>query len=274
MKTSQFLLNITIFALFAFNTVAVEVTNIPTPIFNWMPKDTQGTNGIRLQYRDVNTTNYTDLAYAHDYTWITPGTPNNIPLVGALSSNKWAVQPSAVLNNQYNRDSVIRVRIDGQATRILIQGATGTDNSTSVLFYIYTGETNWGSPLWSGGPGSDFLITNNWKAGDELLFACNALGNDVNDWAWYQNLTLTGLKFPPQRPKVDIRTSQVELCWNTEPDAWYQLQYQSSLYADQWLPLHDWVSGDGNRYCTSDAILIGEPERFYRVIVTNSLPLP
>jgi len=35
---------------------------------------------------------------------------------------------------------------------------------------------------------------------------------------------------------LDIRVSQIELCWNTMTTNWYQLQYKSSLTSNRWTP--------------------------------------
>jgi len=70
-----------------------------------------------------------------------------------------------------------------------------------------------------------------------------------------------------------IRVSQIELCWDTLTNNWYQLQYESSLTANQWVPLMaNWLTGDGNRFCTNDAVTSDQVKRFYRLAVTNSPP--
>jgi hypothetical protein len=77
----------------------------------------------------------------------------------------------------------------------------------------------------------------------------------------------------PNHPQLDIRVSQVEICWQTATNMWYQLQYLSTLSTNQWLPLStNWVTGDGARFCTTDAIVVGTPQRFYQLSVTNSPP--
>jgi len=74
-------------------------------------------------------------------------------------------------------------------------------------------------------------------------------------------------------PRLDIRVSQVELCWETASNTWYQVQYRSTLTTNQWTPLTGtWITGDGTRYCTTNAILVGTPQRFYQLSVTNSAP--
>jgi hypothetical protein len=78
---------------------------------------------------------------------------------------------------------------------------------------------------------------------------------------------------PTVVPRLDIRVSEVEICWQTATHTWYQLQYSSALTTNQWLPLStNWVAGEGTRFCTTDAVVIGSPQRFYRLSVTNSPP--
>jgi hypothetical protein len=91
---------------------------------------------------------------------------------------------------------------------------------------------------------------------------------------WYE-IILSGVSVvvlpPPQR--LDIRVSQVELCWQTANNKWYQVQYRSALTTNQWTPLTGaWVTGDGARHCTSDGVLVSEAQRFYQLSVTNSPP--
>ena len=72
---------------------------------------------------------------------------------------------------------------------------------------------------------------------------------------------------------VSIRVSQVELCWDTRANYWYQLQLESALTTNQWVPfMTNWIAGDGNRFCTNDAVLANQVQRLYRVAVTNSPP--
>jgi hypothetical protein len=79
----------------------------------------------------------------------------------------------------------------------------------------------------------------------------------------------------PAPPELSIRTSQVELCWETRTNKWYQLEYVSLLTTNQWVPfMTNWFAGDGNRFCTTDAILAAPVQRYYRLAVTNSPPPP
>ncbi len=65
--------------------------------------------------------------------------------------------------------------------------------------------------------------------------------------------------------------SQVELCWQTATNRFYQLVYSSALTINQWTPFHtNWVAGDGTRHCETDAITAGGSTRFYRLLCTNA----
>lgn len=78
---------------------------------------------------------------------------------------------------------------------------------------------------------------------------------------------------PAPPPVLSIRVSQVELCWQTLTNTWYQLEYRSTPTTNQWLPLStNWVAGNGTNVCTTDAVLVGSPQRLYRLSVTNSPP--
>jgi hypothetical protein len=76
---------------------------------------------------------------------------------------------------------------------------------------------------------------------------------------------------PP--PRLDIRVSQVEICWETFTNAGYQLQYRSELTTNDWVPFYNgYWPGTGGVLCTNDAVFPGQGQRFYQVVVTNLVP--
>ena len=89
----------------------------------------------------------------------------------------------------------------------------------------------------------------------------------------FNQITVTRL---PEPVSIAIRVSQaaqVELCWQTATNTWYQLQYRSTLSANNWLPLStNWVTGDGTRFCTKDAVVLGSLQKFYGLSIRNSPP--
>ena len=78
---------------------------------------------------------------------------------------------------------------------------------------------------------------------------------------------------PIYSPTLSIQSiplAQVQISWYTVTNAAYQLQYCSALTPDQWTPVSLWIVGGGQMISTNDPILAGQPQRFYRVAVTNS----
>ncbi|MCI0539372.1 MAG: hypothetical protein L0Z50_29540 [Verrucomicrobiales bacterium] len=67
------------------------------------------------------------------------------------------------------------------------------------------------------------------------------------------------------RPLVlTIQFSDVDVCWTAQTNKSYQVEYQSSLATNTWLPLGSVILGTGSRTCIVDSIR--EPARkFYRV---------
>jgi Lectin C-type domain len=129
--------------------------------------------------------------------------------------------------------------------------------------------TNWQPGQPSAGPDEDF-------AG---IFIAGLPGLTPGKWhdfvpdGRYGDVVFGVVEVAVPVPALTIRVSQVELCWQTVTNTWYQLQYRSSLTTNQWVPLSGtWITGDGARYCTNDAVLVGTPQRFYQLSVTNSPP--
>jgi hypothetical protein len=92
--------------------------------------------------------------------------------------------------------------------------------------------------------------------------------------------TTGGFGFPAQviqfafepPPKVTIRASQVEVCWNSISNLTYQVQYRSDLTTNLWTSLVDCVRSTNATSCVYDPIVVGQPQRFYRVVQTNCVP--
>jgi len=82
---------------------------------------------------------------------------------------------------------------------------------------------------------------------------------------------VTQFLFEPP-PLLTIRASQVELCWNSISNLTYQVQYRSDLTTNVWTSLVDCVRSTGSTSCISDPIVVGQPQRFYRVVLTNCVP--
>jgi hypothetical protein len=77
-----------------------------------------------------------------------------------------------------------------------------------------------------------------------------------------------------ERNPLRIRVSQVELCWDTESNVIYRLEYRSALTINAWLPFGtNCFPGDGTIRCLYDVVPIDQPQKFYRV-VTNCVAQP
>jgi len=82
---------------------------------------------------------------------------------------------------------------------------------------------------------------------------------------------VTQFTFEPP-PLVTIRASQVEVCWNSISNLTYQVQYRSDLTANLWTSLVDCIRSTNSTSCIVDPVVIGQPQRFYRVALTNCVP--
>lgn len=63
---------------------------------------------------------------------------------------------------------------------------------------------------------------------------------------------------------VSLSSAQVQLCWISETNAVYRVDYKSSLTTNVWSQLESSVVGSGTTNCVSDAVT-GE-QRFYRAV--------
>lgn len=65
---------------------------------------------------------------------------------------------------------------------------------------------------------------------------------------------------------VTIRLSQVEVCWNSQSNLTYQVQYRSDLTTNLWVNLGGSTSSTNSMTCVFDSVPRGQPERYYQVI--------
>ncbi len=78
------------------------------------------------------------------------------------------------------------------------------------------------------------------------------------------DLTLDDVSVERVTPHLSIECSQVRICWESQTNRSYQLQYQSALTTNIWTDSGVPVPGTGATDCTEQPI--SEPRRFYRVV--------
>ena len=69
-----------------------------------------------------------------------------------------------------------------------------------------------------------------------------------------------------QGPLLSIRFSEVEICWPSQSNRTYQVQYNSGLSNSAWMNLGPPVQATNTTQCVRDPLLLTEPRRFYRVL--------
>ena len=72
-------------------------------------------------------------------------------------------------------------------------------------------------------------------------------------------------------PRLKIRFSEVELCWDTVSNETYRVEYRPNVEDGAWTLL-ECVLGNGRTKLIYDKIPVDAPRRFYRLAVTNCVP--
>jgi hypothetical protein len=160
-----------------------------TSLYDLFPKQNQGENGIYLQYLSPDGS-YTNLVCLGDYVFGTIGTMWNLP--NALRSPHYPesihAHPTAVTQCGYDRDSVIRVTLNGNYGIVRVTGLAQTASWGYVRYYIYKGAQNYNRPIWEQWNTGSFDLLVPYNAGDELFFVTDAGGADFNDWANWRSV--------------------------------------------------------------------------------------
>ena len=69
---------------------------------------------------------------------------------------------------------------------------------------------------------------------------------------------------PPDRElRLSIVCSEVRVCWNSQTNKMYQVQYRSALTTNAWVDLGPPIQGSATNSCISDPVV--SPQRFYQV---------
>jgi len=69
---------------------------------------------------------------------------------------------------------------------------------------------------------------------------------------------------PANAPPAVCISTAVQVCWTTQTNATYQVQWALSLDSTNWVNLGPAVSGGGAVACVFD--VVSQPQKFYRVI--------
>lgn len=82
------------------------------------------------------------------------------------------------------------------------------------------------------------------------------------------NFVLTELKLEADLLPLaaSIRLSEAEICWVSQTNKTYQVEYRSNLTTNQWTPLFTNIMGTDETICVYDKIVAGAPQKFYRVV--------
>jgi hypothetical protein len=67
-------------------------------------------------------------------------------------------------------------------------------------------------------------------------------------------------------PRLTLRVSQVEVCWNSDSNVQYQVQGRTELSSNTWFAVGEPVLGNGGTNCIIDAVGLNDPRRIYRVV--------
>jgi hypothetical protein len=232
--------------------------------------------------------------------WIVAPSSTNLSLVGGGTVSAWVwldQLPSdaarfmyLVGKSQSGNDFDIQVETDNRA-RFYIGGGTHVSSTTAMNTGVWyqvavTYRPGEGIELFVNGSSEEqlntgVLVANNgnpFTIGASTVWAGRNLKGRIDQVRIYegaltaseiQAVYLDELAQLPA-PNLGLRVSQVELCWETATNAVYQLQYRSALTGDIWVAFYPgFWPGTGGMMCTNDAVLAGQPARFYRLIVTT-----
>lgn len=68
------------------------------------------------------------------------------------------------------------------------------------------------------------------------------------------------------QPHLSIRVTHVEVCWESETNQNYQIQYKLPTGTSNWINLGSSTAGNGTTNCITDVVPSNESQRVYRVV--------
>ena len=69
----------------------------------------------------------------------------------------------------------------------------------------------------------------------------------------------------PVSPRLTIEVSEVRVCWQSQTNRMYQLQFTTNVAANTWTDSGAPIPGSGGTDCSSQPVV--DPQRFYRVVL-------
>ncbi len=75
-----------------------------------------------------------------------------------------------------------------------------------------------------------------------------------------------GMSISPDALTSTLEVSQVRLCWNSQSNTMYQVQFRSDVTTNLWTNLGASIVGNGTDNCITDEVV--GPRRFYQVVVS------
>lgn len=117
---------------------------------------------------------------------------------------------------------------------------------------------------WISGTNSGLLL----RTATQLNSAIGFASSQSATREWRPQLVVHYTPTTPETNVLSIRVSQVELCWPSMSNTLYQVQYRSDLTTNIWTDLGTPVQGNGLTNCIYDAVLPGQPQRFYRFVTS------
>ena len=115
---------------------------------------------------------------------------------------------------------------------------------------------------WVAGTNAGLLLRTASEANSKLLFA----SSESDSIQLRPQLIVRYTSNNSETNLLTIRMSQAELCWPSTSNTLYQVQYRSELTTNIWTSLGETIQGNGFTNCVYDAILPGQPRRFYRFV--------
>ncbi|BAH06874.1 Ig-like domain-containing protein [Clostridium kluyveri] len=168
-----------------------------TKLIDYLPTTVNGEKGVTFETRDqhgvyknmIKVDKYID-EESHVY-WGTDNPYYYLPAIlnVDMDNEQFLAHPSAINNAGVNLDNITCVKLNGNYGKVNVSGIANLNNSSgSVRFYIYKGKDNYSKPLWQSINGGDFNLDIPYNDGDELYFGVDANGDDLYDWAIWQNV--------------------------------------------------------------------------------------